>query len=123
MILTGSNFAGQSQITDTICAPVAQMKKVYAAAAQKKVADSLLVLAERQLSEYRNQISILDEKQADQKAFYDGQITNLQNQIALYKDQINGYERLLRKERRKRRLTTFGGILTTAAATFLFISK
>lgn len=123
MITIGSNLGLQSQTTDTICAPVAQMKKVYAAAAQKKVADSLLVIAEKQVAELNNQITLLDGKSAEQKAMFDNQLELLHQEIVLYKDQISGYEKLLRKERRKRFFTAVGGVLTTSAALFLFISK
>ena len=123
MITIGSNLELQSQTTDTICAPVAQMKKVYAAAAQKKVADSLLVIAEKQVAELNNQITLLDGKNAEQKAMCDNQLELLYQEISLYKDQIQGYEKLLRKERRKRFFTTAGGLLTTGLMAFLFIQK
>jgi CO dehydrogenase/acetyl-CoA synthase alpha subunit len=99
------------------------MKKVYAAAAQKKITDSLLSICERQVTQLENTIKLLDEKDIEQKAMYEGQLENLRQQIALYKDQITGYEKLIRIERRKKRLAIVGGIVTTGAALYLYLTK
>jgi len=115
---------GQAQTnTDTICIEVPKFKKIYAAAVQKKLADSLLAIAERQVGELKYKVSLLEEKEAEIKENYLAQVTNLESQITLYKDQIKGYELLVKKERRKRRLITAGGILTTGAAIFLSLKK
>ena len=123
MILTGSNFAGQSQTTDTLCFPVPVIRKVLIAASQKKVCDSLLIISERQVSQLNNTIDLLTEKDTTLRSMYQGQIDNLNNQIALYKDQIKGYERLVKRERFRRRLATVGGILTTSTMIYLYITK
>jgi len=47
----------------------------------------------------------------------------MQEQRKVFEDQLNAYEKLLRKERRKRRWTAAGGILLTGAATYLYITK
>ena len=123
-ILIGSNFAGQSQDSkDTLCFPVPVIRKVLIAASQKKVADSLLLIAEAQVSQLQNTIKLLEDKDIELKTMYDGQLDNLHKQIALYKDQIEGYEKLLRKEKRKRRLITGVGILTTGAMAYLYLTK
>lgn len=115
---------GQAQITtDTICLEVTKFKKIYSAALQKKVADSLLSISEKQVAQLNVSMSLLSEKETETKANYEMQLANLTNQIALYKEQINGYERLVKRERRKRRLTTAAGILTTGAALFLSLQK
>lgn len=93
------------------------------AASQKKVADSLLVIAEKQVAQLQNTITLLGEKDAEQKEMYDNQLDLLRQEITLYKDQISGYERLVRKERRKRRWATAGGILTTGVITYFLITK
>lgn len=122
-ITIGSNFEGLSQASDTICLPLQQAKKVYAAAAQKKVADSLLAIANTQLSELKSQTLLLTEKEQELRNYYNREIANLENQIQLYKSQVIGYEKLLKKERRRRRLATAGGVLTTGAAVFLLLKK
>ena len=123
MILTGSNFAGQSQTTDTLCFPVPVIRKVLIAASQKKVCDSLLIISERQVAQLNNTIDLLTEKDTTLRSMYQGQIDNLNNQIALYKDQIKGYEKLVKKERFRRKLATVGGILTTGTMIYLYITK
>jgi hypothetical protein len=123
MILISSNFVQGQNPTDTICISTPQFKKVYAAALQKKVADSLLSISERQVLQLQNTINLLGEKDGDLKAMYEGQIANLNQQVALYKDQINGYEKLLRKERFRRRLTAGAGILATGVMGYLFLTK
>lgn len=123
IILIRSSF-GQAQIaTDTICIEVPKFKKIYTAALQKKVADSLLSIAEKQIAQLQNTISLLGEKDAEQKAMYDNQLDILHQETELYKDQINGYERLLKKEKRKRFFATVGGFITTGIMAYLFISK
>lgn len=109
--------------TDTICIEVPKFKKIYAAALQKKVADSLLAISEKQVAQLQNTITLLGDKDAEQKAMFDNQLDLLHQEINLYKDQIAGYERLVKKERRKRRLATAGGILTTGIMAYLFITK
>lgn len=123
MILIGSNFAGLSQASDTICIPVQQAKKVYAAAAQKKVADSLLTIANAQLSELKVQVSLLTEKEQELRNYFNREISNLENQIALYKDQVVGYEKIVRREKRKRFFTSVAGTLATGAVIFLSLKK
>ena len=44
-------------------------------------------------------------------------------QRKVFEDQLNAYEKLLRKERRKRRWTAVGGIMLTGAATYLYLTK
>lgn len=121
--MIGNNFVSLSQTTDTICAPIAQMKKVYAAAAQKKIVDSLLVISEKQVGELKYNVSLLTEKDAETRANYERQISNLEEQIVLLNDQMKGYERLLKREKRKRFFTGIAGTLTTATAIFLLITQ
>jgi len=47
----------------------------------------------------------------------------MKEQKALYQTQLDGYERLLRKEKRKRFWVGLLGAATTAGATYLLITK
>jgi hypothetical protein len=47
----------------------------------------------------------------------------LLDQEKVFHDQIDSYERMLRKERRKRFWTAAGGIVTTGLAAYLYITK
>lgn len=127
------SFAGSSQATDTICLPFEQVKKVLVDAKQKPVLlekidllsadivllnkriaikDSIINLME--LSEMSSQeiIKVLKEEK---------QI--MQDQRKVFEGQLSSYEKLLRKERRKRRWTAVGGIMLTGAATYLYLTK
>lgn len=123
VILIRSSYGQAQSTTDTICLPVSVFKKVYSSALQKKYADSLLVITEKQVNELLSAIDLLEEKDGELKKQYEAQISNLNNQIGVYKEQIKGYELLVKKERRKRRLATAGGVLTTGAAIFLLLKK
>lgn len=119
------NCAGQSTASgnDTMCIPVDTLKKIYTAAASAK--------------ELRVQISILNERIETKKAelmeiknrdsaeivTLRGNISRLLEEKALYDDQLNGYERLLRKEKRKRFWTAAGGLITTGLVAYLYLTK
>jgi hypothetical protein len=123
MILAGSSLEGQSQTSDTICAPVAQMKKVYAAALQKRVCDSMNVILEARINSLNNSIALLNQKDSVTVAGYEGQLKVFREEKALYQDQMKGFEKLVRREKRKRFFATAGGILTTGIVTYLAIKK
>jgi hypothetical protein len=123
MILAGSSLEGQSQTSDTICAPVAQMKKVYAAALQKRICDSMNVILEARISSLNNSIVLLNQKDSVTVAGYEGQLKAFREEKALYIDQMKGFERLVRREKRKRFFATAGGILTTGIVTYLALKK
>lgn len=129
LIILSSNLQTKAQpitsstATDTICRPVPEYKVVYRDAKLYRYTDSLLKLVEQQVKELEGQIKLLNEKDGELKAMYDNQLDILRQEITLYKDQINGYEKLVKRERRKRRLATAGGILTTGLMAYLFITK
>lgn len=83
---------------------------------QVRVLDEKIVLLEAK-------VSLLEEKDDSTVSSYERELKLLNDQKAIYEDQINTYETLLRKERRKRRWTAVGGIFTTGAAILLSIKK
>jgi len=117
------SFAGLSQTTDTICFPVEVVKKVLIAAEQKKVLESQVLILNERIANYQSIIGNLNSKDSLTVATYESQLKIYKDEKAIYEDQIKGYERLLKRERFKRKLTTFGGILTTAVMSYLFIIK
>jgi len=125
IILTGSSFAGRSQTADkdTMCFTVPVVRERLKQARLYLYTDSLLKISEQQVSQLQNTIKLLGDKDVELKTMCDGQLENLHQQIALYKDQIDGYERLLKKEKRKRKLITGVGILTTGAMAYLYFVK
>jgi len=133
MALTVASFAGNSQITDTICLPVAQVKKVLADARQKPllIEKINLLQADIRIMEERiaNKESIINNMERDQMASQEI-IDQLKEEKQLYEeqkkimlDQARAFEKMLKKEKRKRRWTAFAGFVSTGIVTYLFISK
>lgn len=116
VILIKSNFAGHCQATDTICVPVQQMKKVYGDALKYQFADSLLRLIEAQLSEKKEQLRLMGNKEGEVAANHIREIANLEGQITTLTDQVEGFEKMYKKEKRKRRLSQGVGAIATLAA-------
>jgi hypothetical protein len=84
----------------------------------------------RQVRNLEEQIKLLNEvikehnsKDEVQQQYYTNQLTNLQSQLDIAKEQVKAFEKMIRVERRKRRAVTIGGILTTGAAILLSIKK
>lgn len=123
--MTGSGFVGSSQTDtkDTLCFPVQVVKERLTQARLYLLTDSLLHISETQLAELKYNIKLSGEKDSATKASYEVQLVNLNQQILLYKDQISGYERLLKRQRRKTFLTGAAGFITTGIAVYLFSQK
>ena len=119
VIWIGSSYGLRSQTIDTICIPVATAKKVYSDALKYRYTDSLLKLSELQLAEKKEQVRILEEQGLEVSINHRKEVTNLENQVAVLKDQVNGFERIWKREKRRRKLSQAGGILAVAAAIFL----
>ena len=85
VILIRSSYGQAQSTTDTICLSVSVFKKVYSSALQKKYADSLLTITEKQVNELLSAIDLLEEKDVELKKQYDAQISNLNNQINIFK--------------------------------------
>lgn len=127
-IWISSNSQTQAQSTtksiiDTICRPVPEYKLIFKDAQLYRFTDSLLKISEAQLAQLKSDNEILKDRSIEEKAECRRQMDFLESQIVTFKDQIKGYETLLKKERRRRRLTTAAGVLTTAGAIYLFIQK
>jgi hypothetical protein len=123
LILIKSSFEGSCQPIDTICIPVAKAKKLLGDSKLYKYTDSLLRISEAQLTEVKYQKGLIEEREVETIANYNRQIANLEKQVEIYKEQVRGFEQIVRRERRKRRLITGAGILTTGAALFLSLKK
>lgn len=65
------------------------------------------------------QIKELEQKNDTLSLGMNNQIKLLSDQKGLFQSQLDGYEKLLRRERRKRTFTTIAGILTTGIAIYL----
>ena len=116
-------FAGQSQTIDTMCFPVSVIKKVLAAAEQKKVLEAQVSILEGRIANFQELVITLAAKDSLTVGSYEAQIKLYKEEKAIYQDQIKGYERLLKRQKRKTFLTGAAGLLTTGAALYLFMQK
>lgn len=133
MALTVASFAGNSQTTDTICLPIAQAKKVLADARQKPLLLEQIKLLRQDVQTLSDRIAVKQAEISNMEGqlVADQEIINqLKAEKKLYEeqkkiilDQVALFNKELRKEKRKRRWTAFGGLLSTGIMTYLFISK
>lgn len=65
----------------------------------------------------------LTEKDSASVQLFKDQLAVMREQKALYQNQLDGYEKILRKERRRRRWTAILGTVTTGVVTYLYITK
>jgi len=119
VIWIGSNLELRSQVIDTICIPTIQAKKIYGDALKFRYTDSLLKLTESQLAEKRLQLQLMEDKESEVANNHRREIINLENQVGVLKEQVQGFEKMWKRERRKRRLSQAGGIVAVIAAVFL----
>jgi hypothetical protein len=119
VIWIGSNLELHSQVIDTICIPTVQAKKIYGDALKFRYTDSLLKLTESQLAEKRQQLQLMEDKESEVANNHRREIVNLENQVGVLKEQVQGFEKMWKRERRKRRLSQAGGIVAVIAAVFL----
>ena len=78
----------------------------------------IIILGE-QIKQYRSKDTIYSEI----AKLKDEQMQEMKEQRLLFQDQLNGYEKLLKKERRKRFLTAAGGVITTGLVAYLYLTK
>jgi hypothetical protein len=115
--------AGQSITTDTLCFPVSVIKKVLIAAEQKKVLDSQVIILNERIANFQLVIATLNAKDSATVAKYEAEIKVMKDQRVVFEEQIKNYDKLLKREKRKRILTTVGGVLSTCLGLFLYLSK
>lgn len=124
------NLNGSSQ---TIEIPVEQAKKVMADAKQKPVLLEKIALLNTDISVLNERIkqkdSIITAYEA-KDGNYGAMITAMEDNKAimlqqrqLYEEQLQSFEKLLRKANRKKFWTSVAGVLTTSIATYLYITK
>jgi ASC-1-like (ASCH) protein len=99
------------------------VKKVLIAAEQKKVLDGQVILLNQRIEGLQVVIKNLEEKDSATVAAYNAQLEAMKEQKEIFQSQLDGYEKLLRREKRKRFWTGAAGILTTGAMTYLLITK
>lgn len=125
-MLLRTSSEGSCQIIDTTCVQTGQLRKVVADAKLKPVLEERIAILNDRISTKDSVIMALqlagEEDLAVIAALRD-QKRILEEEKKLFNDQLKTLESMLRKEKRKRFLASMAGIVTTAGAMYLFISK
>ena len=121
LVLTKNSY-GQKQ-ADTLCLPTDKVRGLVIAAKQGDVLKEQVTLLNTRISLLQSTIKELEAKDSVTTAACLDQIANLNQQKALYTDQLNTYEKLLKRERRKRRLIQATGIAVAGVVGYLYLTK
>lgn len=121
MLLFVTVCVGQSK--DTLCFPTETIRKVLIDAEKGKVYKEQVGLLNQRVSLLQSQIKELQEKDSANTVTSREQISALLQEQTLCQDQVKTMETILRREKRKRKLITAAGILTTGAAIYLSTLK
>ena len=116
------NSYGQKP-TDTLCLPTENVRGLVIAAKQGDALKQQVVILNDRIGLLQSIVKELELKDSASKSGYTAQIAALLEEKKIYQDQLNTYEKLLKRERRKRRLATAGGIVTTGLAIYLGFVK
>ena len=108
---------------DTICFEKSVIKKILAAAEQKKVLEQQVVILNQRISGLELTINDLAEKDTATVGSYERQIALMKDQRILFENQIKTFEKMVIKERRKRFWTSVAGTLTTGIGIYLYLTK
>ena len=121
LILTVNSY-GQKP-ADTLCLPTENVRGLVIAAKQGDALKQQVVILNDRIGLLQSIVKELELKDSASKSGYTAQIAALLEEKKIYQDQLNTYEKLLKRERRKRRLATAGGIVTTGLAIYLGFVK
>jgi hypothetical protein len=111
-------------IKDTLIpTPDSTLRKLLVAGYERNNLKKQVINLEEQINLLNDVIKEHTEKDELQQEYFNNQMKNLQDQLAIAREQVKAFETIVRKERRKRRLVTVGGVLTTGAALFLSLKK
>ena len=121
LILTGKICVGQ--LNDTLCFKTETIKAVLIDAEKGKVYKQQVTLLNSRIDNLGFQIKELEQKNDTLSSGMANQIKLLSEQKGLFQSQLDGYEKLLRRERRKRTFTTIAGGLITGIFGYLYLVK
>ena len=133
LIIAKTSFEGKCQVIDTTCVPTAQLKKILSDARQKPVLLERIEILKADIAYLNSRVAVKDSiinlydlsdlqskeiisQLKEEKRIYE-------EEIAIYKKDLVQFEKMLRKEKRKRRWAAFGGLTLTGIVTYLYISK
>jgi len=122
-IIATMNYAWQSRSSDSTTTSTVALKRILAAAQQRNVLLEQVDILNKRIENYQDIIKNLNEKDSATVEGYKLEIKTMNEQQDILADQVNAYEKLLRKERRKRWWTAAGGLVSSGALIYLYITK
>jgi len=117
------NCAAQLKTSDSTTTSTVALKRILAAAQQRNVLLEQVDILNKRIENYQNIINTLNEKDSLTIASYEAQIKNMNEVEVIYENEIKNLGKQIRKERRKRKWTAFGGLALTSAFVYLYITK
>lgn len=121
MIIAGNSYGQKPQ--DTLCLPTENIRGLVLAAKQGDILKQQVVLLNDRILLLQSMITELEQKDSANTSQSANQINLLLQEQSLYKDQLNTYEKLLKRERRKRRLIQATSIAVTGVVGYLYLTK
>jgi hypothetical protein len=111
-------------VSDTLIpTPDTTLRKLVIASEQSKVLRKEIKVLGSQIEVLNKLVSQFEGRDSIEKKMYEGQISNLQQQIVSYKDILKQNDKLLKKQKRKTFFTGLLGVAATGATLFLYLKK
>lgn len=117
------NLNGQLRITDSTTVSTPALKRILAAAEQKKVLEQQVSILNERISGYELTIKTLNERDTATVGSYERQLTVMKDQRKTFEDEIKNNEKVIRKLKRKNLFTSIGGLTGVVILTTLLIIK
>lgn len=108
---------------DTICVSEVQLRKLLIGAEQKKLLEGQIDNLNARIANYQQIIEQLNDKDSATVEAYKAEIKTMQEEKKIYQDQIAVFEKLLRKEKRRRFWAEVSGVTATAVVAYLYLTK
>jgi hypothetical protein len=102
---------------------VPEVRTLLIAAKQKQVLEERVAILSSRIDTLQSIIHALKDKDAATVQGYEAEIKVMREERKIYQDQVSAFEKLLRREKRRRFFTAVGGTLATGAALYLYITK
>lgn len=113
------NCAAQPKVSDSVTISTVALKRILTAAEQKKVLDGQVVILNDRINLLQAIIDKQGEKDSVTVESYEQQLKVMREERTIFQDQIKTFEKLLRREKRKRMLTGAAGLISTGIVIYL----
>lgn len=121
LIIAGNSY-GQKQL-DTLCLPTESVRGLVIAAKQGDVLKEQVKILNEKVTLLQTMVLNLEQKDSANTSQSVNQVALFKQEIDLYKDQIKTFEKLLRREKRKRFWASAGGVISTGIMIYLSTKK